>query len=461
MGEPMRRPIVVQKFGGTSVGSIERMRGVAEIVRDERAAGHDVVVVVSAMSGETNRLIALAQAAVSDPNPRELDQLIATGEQVSIALLAMLLTELGVPARSVLGFQMGMRTDGSHTKARIVEIDRERFTRAFDEGLVLVAAGFQGIDPEGDVTTLGRGGSDTTAVAIAAGLDADVCDIYTDVDGVYTADPNIVSDARLLETISYEEMLELASTGAKVLQIRSVELAMKYGVPVRVRSSFTRRPGTLVTRENPSMEGIVVAGVSSDKNEARIALRRVPDVPGVAAKVFTPLSEANIVVDMIIQNTSVDGTTDLTFTVPRTDLKQALGIMQSLASSIGVESVEPDATIAKVSIVGVGMRSHAGVATKMFRALAAAGINITMISTSEIKISAVIAERQADEAVRVLHEAFRLGAAPASKDRAASKASKASKDRAASKAAPAKPTSKAPASKRSARRAPGPSKPRR
>jgi aspartate kinase len=408
-----RRPIVVQKFGGTSVATVDRMKKVAEIVADEKQAGNDVVVVVSAMSGETNRLIQLAEAAAEEPNPREMDCLLATGEQVSVALLAMILNERDIPARSVLGFQMGMKTDAAFTKARIVEIDRERFTRAFDEGQVLVAAGFQGIAPDGDVTTLGRGGSDTTAVAIAAGLDADFCDIYTDVDGVYTADPNLCSDARMLERISYEEMLELASAGAKVLQIRSVEMAMKYEVPVRVRSTFTRGPGTLVTKEDPSMEGIVVAGVSCDRSEARIALRQVPDVPGIAAKVFTPLSKANIVVDMIIQNTSQDGSTDLTFTVPRADLKQALKIVEGSMRAIGAVAVEPDAAIAKVSIVGVGMRSHAGVATTMFKALADEGINIKMISTSEIKISAVIEEKYAELAVRALHRAFKLGVAPA------------------------------------------------
>jgi aspartate kinase len=407
-----RRPLIVQKFGGTSVGTVERMRQVAQIIADERHAGNDLAVVVSAMSGETNRLIALAQGTVNDPAPRELDCLISTGEQVSVALLAMILIDMGIPARSVLGFQMGMKTDSSYTRARILEIDGEFFRRAFEAGEVLIAAGFQGIDPEGSVTTLGRGGSDTTAVAIAAGLGADYCDIYTDVDGVYTADPNIASEARRLERISYEEMLELASLGAKVLQIRSVEMAMKYGVPVRVRSTFTRGPGTLVTKEDPSMESIVVAGVSCDRSEARIVLRHVPDVPGIAAKIFTPLSKANIVVDMIIQNTSADGTTDLTFTVGRSDLRQALRMMQALADSTGIAGVEPDATIAKVSIVGVGMRSHAGVATQMFRALADEGINIKMISTSEIKISAVIEEKYAELAVRALHRAFDLAEPP-------------------------------------------------
>lgn len=408
----MNAPIVVQKFGGTSVANIERMRGVADIVAAERSLGHNVVVVVSAMSGETNRLIALAHEAVEEPTPRELDALVATGEQVSTALLAMILNQRGIPARSILGFQMGMRTTGAHTRARIIELERKTFDRAFEEETVLVAAGFQGVDPEGDVTTLGRGGSDTTAVAIAAGLGADFCDIYTDVDGVYTADPNVVSDARLLERIAYEEMLELASLGAKVLQIRSVELAMKYNVPVRVRSTFTRSKGTLLTKEDESMEGVVVQGVSLDRNDAKISLRRVPDLPGVASKIFTPLSEAGIVVDMIIQNASEDGKTDLTFTVPKTDLKQASRIVEQIAQEVGIDRFETAPDIAKVSIVGVGMRSHAGVATRMFGVLAKEGINIQMISTSEIKTSVVIEEKYAELAVRTLHEAFELHLEP-------------------------------------------------
>jgi aspartate kinase len=408
----MKRPLVVLKFGGTSVGTIERMRNVAAIVKDEHVAGNDVVVVVSAMSEETNRLIALAESAVKETTPREMDCLLATGEQVSVALMAMILNECGLSARSILGFQMGMRTDSAFTKARILGIDRAKFDRAMAKREVLVAAGFQGIDEAGNLTTLGRGGSDTTAVAIAAGLEADYCDIYTDVDGVYTADPNICADARRLDRISYEEMLELASTGAKVLQIRSVEMGMKYGVRLRVRSTFTRGPGTLVTKEDPTMESVVVAGVSCDRNEARIVLRRVPDVPGIAARIFTPLSKASIVVDVIIQNTSKDGTTDLTFTVPRTDLKQAMRLMEALGKEMGIEGVEPDAEIAKVSIVGVGMRSHAGVATTMFKALADEGINIKMISTSEIKISAVIEEKYAELAVRALHRAFKLQDGP-------------------------------------------------
>ncbi|MBK8014059.1 MAG: aspartate kinase [Deltaproteobacteria bacterium] len=407
-----RRPLIVQKFGGTSVGTIERMQNVARLVAGEYRSGHDVVVVASAMAGETNRLIELAHLASPDPEPRELDCLLTTGEQVSVALLSMILNQMGIPARSILGFQMGMHTDTAHTKARIVALDRARFEASIDERIVLVAAGFQGIAPDGHLTTLGRGGSDTTAVAIAAELDADFCDIYTDVDGVYTADPNVCPDARRLERISYEEMLELASTGAKVLQIRSVELGMKYNVPLRVRSSFSGGPGTLVVKEEAAMEDVLVAGVACDKNEAKISLRAVADRPGMAALIFTPLAEANIVVDMIIQNVALDGTTDVTFTVPRTDLKQALAVMNRASSALGIQRIESDDRIAKISVVGVGMRSHAGVATTMFRALSDEGINIQMISTSEIKISGVIEAKDADRAQRALHAAFGLARAP-------------------------------------------------
>lgn len=405
------REILVQKFGGTSVATVDRMRQVAQIVADERTAGKDLVVVVSAMAGETNRLIALAESTVADPVPREMDCIVSTGEQVSAAMLAMILTDMGIKARSILGFQMGMKTTGVHTKARILGIDEATFNKAFDQGYVLVAAGFQGIDPHGAVTTLGRGGSDTTAVAIAAGLGG-ACDIYTDVDGVFTADPNIAADARCLEKIAYEEMLELASAGAKVLQIRSVELGMKYGVPLRVRSTFTRSPGTLVTKEDSDMEHVLVSGVSCDRNEAKIALRNVPDIPGVAMRCFTPLSDAHIVVDMIIQNISDEGKTDLTFTVPRKELKEAVKIMEALAAEIGIERVESDASIAKVSVVGIGMRSHAGVATRMFACLADERINIQMISTSEIKISVVIDEKYVELAVRSLHRRFELHLPP-------------------------------------------------
>lgn len=403
--------VLVQKFGGTSVADISRMQKVAEIVADEKKANKDVVVVVSAMSGETNRLIELANEAVSSPTPRELDCMVATGEQVSAALLAMILNERGIAARSLLGFQMGMRTTEDHTKARILGIDRGIFDAAFARGEVVVAAGFQGTNLAGEVTTLGRGGSDTTAVAIAAALDG-ACDIYTDVDGVFTADPRICSEATCLEKIAYEEMLELASAGAKVLQIRSVEMGMKYGVPLRVRSTFTRSPGTLVTKEDSEMEHILVSGISCDRNEAKIALRNVPDIPGVATRCFTPLSEAGIVVDMIIQNISQDTKTDLTFTVPRGELNRAVELMEQLAADIGIERVEHDGTIAKISVVGIGMRSHAGVATKMFQILADERINIQMISTSEIKISVVIEEKYAELGVRALHRAFELDLPP-------------------------------------------------
>jgi aspartate kinase len=405
------RDILVTKFGGTSVADLDRMRQVAQIVADERAAGRDVVVVVSARSGETNRLLELAHRAVARPEPRELDALVATGEQVSVALIAMILSGMGIKARSVLGFQMGLRTTGVHTKARILDLDRSKFETAFAAGEVLVAAGFQGLDPEGDVTTLGRGGSDTTAVAIAAALGA-ACDIYTDVDGVFTADPRVCANARCLDRIAYEEMLELASSGAKVLQIRSVELGMKYGVPLRVRSTFSRKPGTLVTKEDTDMEHVLVSGLSCDRSEAKISLRQVPDLPGVASRCFTPLSDAHIVVDMIIQNVSRDGTTDLTFTLPRADLEQAKEIMGALAEELGIPQVDAAANIAKISVVGVGMRSHAGVATRMFATLADEGINIQMISTSEIKISVVIDERYAELAMRALHDAFELHLPP-------------------------------------------------
>jgi aspartate kinase len=405
------KPVLVQKFGGTSVGDIGRMRHVAEIVADEKLAGNDVVVVVSAMSGETNRLLELAHEAVDDPTPRELDCMVATGEQVSAAMLSMILNERGIAARSLLGFQMGMRTTEAHTRARILGIDRNIFDSAFGRGEVVVAAGFQGTNELGEVTTLGRGGSDTTAVAIAAALDGS-CDIYTDVDGVYTADPRICRDASCLEKIAYEEMLELASAGAKVLQIRSVEMGMKYKVPLKVRSTFTRSAGTLVTEEDSDMEHILVSGVSCDRNEAKIALRNVPDIPGIATRCFTPLSKSGIVVDMIIQNISQDTKTDLTFTVPRPELNRAVALMEQLAAEVGIERVEHDDTIAKLSVVGIGMRSHAGVATKMFQVLADEGINIQMISTSEIKISVVIEEKYAELAVRSLHRAFELHRPP-------------------------------------------------
>ena len=409
--------LIVQKYGGTSVATIDRIRHVADRVQRTRAAGHDVIVVVSAMAGETNRLVALAHQAAEDPDPGETDVLLATGEQVTVGLLAITLKARGQQARSFLGFQVPIRTDRAYGRARIEAIEADALLAEVRRGSVPIVAGFQGIDPDGRVTTLGRGGSDTTGVAIAAALKmagADVvCEIYTDVEGVYTTDPNIVPSARKLARISYEEMLEMASLGAKVLQIRSVEFAKKYEVPVHVRSSFSEAEGTLVTKEDPSMEAVVVSGVTYSKDEAKIAIRRVLDRPGIAAKVFGAVAEAGIVVDMIIQNVSEDGTTDLTFTVPKGDLRRAEAIVRKIAPEIGAASVESDDQIAKVSIVGVGMRSHAGVAARMFDVLAREGINILMISTSEIKTSCVIHQKYTELAVRVLHDAFGLSTAPA------------------------------------------------
>ncbi len=409
--------LIVQKYGGTSVATIDRIRHVAERVHRARAAGHDVIVVVSAMAGETNKLVALAHQAAEEPDPRETDVLLATGEQVTVALLSLVLEGRGQRSRSFLGYQVPIRTDRAYGRARIEAIDAGALMEELRAGGVPVVAGFQGVGPEGRVTTLGRGGSDTTGVAIAAALKlagADVlCEIYTDVEGVYTTDPSIVPTARKLARVSYEEMLEMASLGAKVLQIRSVELAKKYEVPIHVRSAFSEAEGTLVTKEEKSMEAVVVSGVTYSKDEAKIAIRRVLDRPGIAAKVFGAVAEANIVVDMIIQNVSEDGTTDLTFTVPKTDLRKAEGIVRRIAPEIGAASVESDDQIAKVSIVGVGMRSHAGVASRMFALLAREGINILMISTSEIKTSCVIHQKYTELAVRVLHDAFVLPATPA------------------------------------------------
>jgi aspartate kinase len=399
--------LVVQKFGGTSVGSPERIRGVAERVAETARAGHQVAVIVSAMAGETDALIRLARDVAGEaPDPREYDALVATGEQKTTALLAMALQKLGQPARSLSGAQMGMRTDTAHTRARIEHIEAERIRRVLDSGAVAVLAGFQGVDEAGNVTTLGRGGSDTSAVAVAAALHADVCEIYTDVDGVFTADPNLVPTARKLARVSFEEMLEMASLGARVLQIRSVKFAMRYGIPIHVRSSFHRGEGTWVTREEDVMEETVVSGVTYNRGEAKIRLRGVQDRPGVAARVFSPLSKAGIVVDVIVQNASQDGTTDLTFTVPRGDYARALEITRGTAQELGTVAVEGDAEIAKVSVVGLGMKDHAGVASRMFQVLADEGINIQMISTSEIKISVVIEEQHAERAVRALHAAF-------------------------------------------------------
>ncbi len=406
----MSKPLVVQKYGGTSMGSVERIQHVARRVKQTADAGNRVVVVVSAMSGETDRLLGLCQAISSNSHPREADQVVATGEQVSIGLLAMALRDLGQNAVSLLGSQVAIRTDRAHTKARIQAIEGDRIFRELDAGRVVVVAGFQGIDDDGNVTTLGRGGSDTTGVALAAALKADVCEIYTDVTGVFTTDPNMVPKARKLARVSYEEMLEMASLGAKVLALRSVEFGAKYSVKIHVRSTFSEEEGTVVCQEDEEMENVVVSGITYNKNESKIAVRGVPDQPGVAARLLSPLAEANIVVDMIVQNLSAQGHTDFTFTVPKSDTNAALEIVERLAKELGATGVECDRGIAKVSIVGVGMRSHAGVASKMFQTLAAENINIQMISTSEIKVSVVIDEKYVELAVRVLHSAFGLDA---------------------------------------------------
>lgn len=400
--------LIVQKYGGTSVGDAERIKNVARRALATQRAGNDVVVVVSAMSGETNRLLKLTQAVCERPDEREQDVVAATGEQVTIGLTALAIQSQGGKARSFTGPQVRILTDSAFSKARIRSIDADKLRQALGRGEIAVVAGFQGEDEEGNITTLGRGGSDTTAVAVAAAIDADACEIYTDVDGVYTTDPNVVPQARKLAKISYEEMLELAGAGAKVLQIRSVEFAMKYNVPLWVKSSFTQDPGTLVCPEDPSMETVVVSGIAYDRNEAKVAVRGVTDKPGVAARIFKPLSDANIVVDLIIQNVGQGGHADMSFTVGKTDLPRALEIVKNVAAELGAKTVETDDQIAKVSIVGVGMRNHAGVAAKAFDVLAAAGINIEMISTSEIKVSMVIAAKFMELAVRELHSAFGL-----------------------------------------------------
>jgi aspartate kinase len=401
--------LVVQKYGGTSVGDIDRIRNVARRVIHTRDEGHRVVVVVSAMAGETDKLIRLARQVTPDPDEREMDVLVSTGEQVTIALLAMTLKSMGCDAKSYLGFQIKIATDSAFGKARITGIESEKVLEDLRNGRVVVVAGFQGVDESENITTLGRGGSDTTAVAVAAAIRADVCEIYTDVDGVYTTDPNICPKARKLSRISYDEMLEMASLGAKVLQIRSVEFAKKYDVPIHVRSSFNDNPGTIVCKEEREMERVVVSGVTYNKNEAKIEIMRVPDVPGVAAKLFKPIADANIVVDMIIQTSSTEkGCADLAFTVPKTDFSRALQIVKEGVREIGGKEVLSDENIAKVSIIGVGMRSHSSVAAQMFSALAREGINIQMISTSEIKISCVIDSKYTELAVRALHDAFEL-----------------------------------------------------
>jgi aspartate kinase len=406
--------LVVQKFGGTSVANLDRMRNVSELALRTQREGNQVVLIVSAMSGETNRLLGLAHQISPTPDMRELDSLASTGEQVSAALVAMTIHQLGGQAKSFLGHQVRISTDAAYTKARIQAIDGSNLLKAVQSGSIAVVAGFQGIDPDGSITTLGRGGSDTTAVAIAAAIKADVCEIYTDVDGVYTTDPNICPQARKIDRISYEEMLELASLGAKVLQIRSVEVAMKYGVPVHVRSSFSDRTGTMVVGEE-GFESVAVAGVAYDKGEAKVQLVRMKDKPGVVAKIFGMLAEQNVSVDMIIQSPSRGGkdTTDVTFTVAKTDLPRAKELIEKTAAEYGSEPVEYDPDIVKVSIVGLGMRSHAGVAAKMFGILAGEGINIQAISTSEIKISCIIAAKYTELAVRALHEGFGLDKVPA------------------------------------------------
>lgn len=403
--------LIVQKYGGTSVGSTERIKHVAQRVAKYHSQGHQVVVVVSAMSGETNRLIALAKEIQSNPNPRELDVMVSTGEQVTVALLSMALMALNIKAKSYTGGQVRILTDSAHTKARILKIDEEKIRADLNAGSVVVVAGFQGVDEANNITTLGRGGSDTTGVAIAAALKADECQIYTDVDGIYTTDPRIVPEARKLATITFEEMLEMASLGSKVLQIRSVEFAGKYRVKLRVLSSFEEEgEGTLITfEEDNNMEQAVISGIAFNRDEAKITVLGVPDHPGIAYQILGPIADANIDVDMIIQNVGHDGTTDFSFTVHRNELANAMAILKnSILPHIGARDVIGGDRIAKVSVVGVGMRSHAGIASRMFRVLAEEGINIQMISTSEIKISVVVDEKYMELAVRVLHKAFEL-----------------------------------------------------
>ncbi len=405
--------LIVQKYGGTSVGTVERIQKVADRVIKTKKEGNQVVVVVSAMAGKTDELIKLAHEITPTPDPREMDVLLATGEQVSIALLSMALKEKGVQAKSYLGSQAGIVTDDAYGKARIQSIDAEAIKKELEEGKVVVVAGFQGVDEGNNITTLGRGGSDTTAVALAAALNADICEIFTDVEGVFTTDPNVYQKARKIDKISYDEMLEMSSMGAKVLQIRSVEFAKKYNVVLHVRSSFTDEPGTIVCQEDEEMEDVLVSGVTYNKNEAKITIKDLPDRPGIAAKIFTEIAKANIVVDMIIQTPSTEGGhANLTFTVPITDYDQTLKIAHKLAKELDNREVVGYKDIAKVSIIGVGMRSHTNVASKMFDALASEGINIMMISTSEIKISCLIDEKYTELAVRALHDAFQLEKAP-------------------------------------------------
>ena len=400
--------LIVQKYGGTSVGSIEKIRNVAQRVVEYYEQGNQMVVVLSAMAGETDRLIQLAHEMTVEPDLRELDVLMATGEQVSIALFCIALQGLGFDARSLLGFQVGIYTDHVYGKAKINEVETNRIREELDKKRIVAVAGFQGLDERGNITTLGRGGSDTSAVALAAALNADVCEIFTDVDGVYTTDPNICPQAKKMDIISYDEMLEMASMGAKVLEIRAVEFAKKFNVPIHVRSTFTKERGTMVVAETKDMEKVVVSGVAYNKNEARITVRKVPDRPGIAAQIFEPVFKAGIVVDMIVQNTSEDLITDLTFTVLKPDFYKTMKLVSETAKEVGAEKVLGDENIAKVSIIGVGMRTHAGIAQKMFRTLADENINIIMISTSEIKVSCIIEEKYTELAVRVLHKAFEL-----------------------------------------------------
>ena len=400
--------LIVQKFGGTSVGTVERIQEIANKIIKFQQQGHELVVVLSAMSGETNRLLELASEVNNDPRGRELDVLLSTGEQVTIALLCMALAQQGVQANSYTGSQVRILTDNTHNKARIMEIDDSKIRADLAKGHIVVVAGFQGCDEYGNITTLGRGGSDTTAVAIAAALKAEECQIYTDVDGVYTTDPRVVPEARRLDSITFEEMLEMSSLGTKVLQIRSVEFASKYNVPLRVLSSFTEGGGTLITTEETKMEQALISGIAFNRDEAKLTILGVPDSPGIASQILCPIAAKNIEVDMIIQNTGHDGTTDFTFTVHRNDYKDALAVMEATAKSLGAREVSGDDKITKISIVGVGMRSHAGIASTMFKALASEGINISMISTSEIKISVVVDEKYLELGVRTLHNVFEL-----------------------------------------------------
>ena len=400
--------LIVQKYGGTSVGTVERIEHIADKLIDWHDRGNDVVVVVSAMSGETNRLLELAHSVSDEPVPRELDVLLSTGEQTTIALLSMALHKKGCDARSYTGSQVHILTDNAHNKARIREIDSQRIHEDLQAGRIVVVAGFQGVDEDGNITTLGRGGSDTTAVALAAALKADECQIYTDVDGVYTTDPRIEPQARRLERITFEEMLEMASLGSKVLQIRAVEFAGKYNVPLRVLSSFEEGDGTLITYEEEGMEEALISGIAFNRDEAKLTVLGVPDQPGVASKILGPVANANIEVDMIVQNIAEDASTDFTFTVHRNDYQKALSVLEEVARDLGAKEVKGDNQIVKISLVGVGMRSHAGIASTMFETLAREGINIRMISTSEIKVSVVVDEKYLELGVRALHEAFEL-----------------------------------------------------